>query len=60
MNSSTLSKEALMEIYKVKYIVIVEDQNGNFIEQAVGPEHYWDTEKEAKEFADDMNELGVF
>lgn len=49
-----------MDIYKVKYIVIVEDQDGNFIEQAVDPGHYWDTEKEAKEFADDMNELGVF
>lgn len=48
-----------MDIYKVKYIVIVEDEKGNFIEQAVDSGHYWDTEKEAKEFADDMNELGA-
>lgn len=43
-----------MYIYKVKYVVIVEDENGNFIETA-GDEFY-DSEAEAQEFADDMNE----
>lgn len=39
--------------YKVKYVVIVEDENGNYIENA--GEEFYDTESEAKEFADDMN-----
>lgn len=44
-----------MDKYKVKYIVIVEDENGNYIETALDGE-YFDTEKEAIEFAKDMNE----
>lgn len=44
-----------MDIYKLKYIVIVEDENGNFIEQACGGE-YFDTEEEALEFIEDMKE----
>lgn len=42
--------------YKLKYIVIVEDENGEFVEQAVGSDHYFDTEEEALEFIADMNE----
>ena len=42
--------------YKLKYIVIVEDANGEFVEQAVGSDHYFDTEDEALEFIKDMNE----
>lgn len=42
--------------YKLKYIVIVEDENGEFVEQAVGEGHYFDTEDEALEFIKDMNE----
>lgn len=44
-----------MEKYVLKYIVIVEDENGNFIEQACGNE-YFDTEEEALDFIKDMEE----
>ena len=45
-----------MYIYKVKYIVIVEDENGEFIEQALGRDVYFDTEAEAIQFAKESNE----
>lgn len=40
--------------YKVKYIVIVEDEDGNYIENA--GEEFYDTEAEALEFVEAMNE----
>lgn len=40
--------------YKVKYIVIVEDEDGNYIENA--GEEFYDTEAEAQDFVDAMNE----
>ena len=39
--------------YKLKYIVIVEDENGEFIEETDG---YYDTEEEALEFIKDMGD----
>lgn len=44
-----------MDKYKVKYIVIIEDENGNYIETALDGE-YFDTEEKALEFAKEMNE----
>ena len=40
--------------YKVKYIVVVEDENGNYIENAF--DEYFDTEAEALEFIKGMDE----
>ena len=46
----------MADVYKVKYIVIVEDENGEYIEHAIGNYNYWDTEAEALDFAKEMNE----
>lgn len=40
--------------YKLKYIVIVEDEEGEFIEQAA--DGFYDTEEEALEFIKDMED----
>lgn len=46
----------MADVYKVKYIVIVEDENGEFIEHAISKYNYWDTEAEALDFIKRMNE----
>ena len=40
--------------YKVKYIIIVEDEDGNYIGETAGEESY-DTEEEAQQMADVFN-----
>lgn len=46
-----------MDVYKVKYVVVVEDENGRLLDECEG---YYDTEEEALEFANEMNNYDEF
>lgn len=43
-----------MYVYKIKYAVVVEDENGNFIETVT--DEFFDTEEDALKFINYMNE----